>query len=97
MPDLRNSRYWDKQLEGGLPECRLSLSNRERSLVHRARMVWETVYCANCGEPDGLVTAEWSAHVFCLCNKCFAKFGVIEGTVQVPDDLVRGTGLQVAA
>lgn len=90
MPDLRNSRFWDKQLEGGLPDCRLSPTMRERSIVMRGRMAWETIFCANCGAAWGLVTAEWSAHVFCICDPCFEKLGPPPGSVQVPDETVRG-------
>jgi len=91
VADLRNSRFWDKELEGGLPDCRLSPSTREKSIVMRGRMAFEKVYCANCGVESGLVTAEWSAHVFYVCNACVGINGAPPGCVEAPEEIVRGT------
>ena len=86
---------WDKELEFGLPDCRLANSvQRERKTVVRGRMVFEVAFCANCGEPDGLVTADWAVHVFCLCNKCaeHMRKNPLPGIVEIPEDIVRGQG-----
>lgn len=81
---LRESRFWDKQLEGGLPDCRLSGSgDRARTEVFLRGKWWELVYCANCGDPYGGVTPEWSAHVFFICDDCVKVHGAPEGLVEI--------------
>jgi hypothetical protein len=90
MVDLRNSRWWDRQLEMGLPDCRLSGTNRERTTFQLGRMTFEQVYCANCGAPGGGVTAEWSTHVFYVCDTCARALGPPPGLVEVPEAVVRG-------
>lgn len=92
MTDLRNSLYWDKQLEQDLPDCRLAPGTRGRKLVMRGRMPMEVVFCAQCHHEKGLVTADWTAHVFFLCDDCFYKMNHIAppGTAQVPDHVVQG-------
>ncbi len=82
MSDLRLSRFWDRQLEGGLPDCRVRRSDRERAIVNRGRMAFEKVYCANCHKEAGLVTAEWTAHVFFICDDC-ARTGGPPGCIEV--------------
>ena len=72
------NKHWDRQLERGLPDSRLAGTGRDRKTVVRARMLWEVVFCANCGAEGGLVTAEWAAHVFYLCDDC-SKLGKVEG------------------
>jgi hypothetical protein len=60
-----------------LPDCRLRGTNKDNNFVmnyHYGRL-WEKVYCANCHKLDGLVTADWAARVFCLCNECALKHG----------------------
>lgn len=91
MPDLAHGRTWDPALAGDLPDCRLSYANREKKIVMRGRVPMEVVFCANCHEEKGLVTAEWTAHVFFLCDDCFYKMNGISppGTVQVPDRAVQ--------
>jgi hypothetical protein len=84
---------WDRELELGLPDCRLSNTvQRERKTVKRGPLTYEMCFCANCGEPDGLVSAEWTPHVFCLCNKCaeFMRAKPLPGIVEVPEHIVRG-------
>ena len=71
--DLRLERQWSQTLEEGRPDCRLHI--REHDRVWRANMWWDKVYCANCGKLEGLVTSDWSPHVFAVCNKCAAKLG----------------------
>lgn len=83
MPDLRQSHWWDKELETDLPDCRVSYAQRERKIVHRGRMAFEMVYCANCGKESGLVTAEWTAHVFFVCDDCVLRQGTPPGCSEV--------------
>lgn len=83
---------WDRQLEMGLPDSRLTVK-RERTTVVRptmlGRMVMERVFCANCGDDGGLVTAEWSPHVFYLCEECAQKHGRLN-LPEIPEATVRG-------
>jgi len=72
MSNLREG-LWDKQLERGLPDCRVRYEDREKNIVWRGRMAFEKVFCAQCHEEKGLVTAEWTAHVFFICDPCYAK------------------------
>lgn len=81
---------WDRQLEGGLPDSRLSGAARERTTVRYAHMLWERVFCASCGADGGIITAEWSPHVFYVCDVCAAKLGAPAGTVEAPEKIVRG-------
>jgi hypothetical protein len=91
---------WDRQLEvralagnqGRLPDCRLRGTARARTIM-RAHMEWELVFCANCGKEGGMVTAEWTPHVFYLCDRC-AAWGAEQqlGLQQAPDEIVRGYG-----
>lgn len=87
---LRDGRGWDRQLEGGLPDSRLSGMARENRMVLYAHRLWERVFCANCGVNGGLVTAEWAAHVFYLCDPCTAKCGAPPGVVEADETAVRG-------
>lgn len=76
---LRNSRFWDREFESGLPDCRLQA---KPTVVHGGRL-WEMVYCADCGEPYGLVTAEFSAHVFYVCELCVKRKGAPPGVKEI--------------
>lgn len=72
MPiDRALENKWDKQLEERLPDSRLRA--RYRKKVFRAHMWWDPVYCANCGELKGLLTEEFSPHIFYLCDPCVTK------------------------
>lgn len=84
--DRRLENQWDRQLEEKLPDSRLSM--REKKRVYRAHMWWENVYCSSCSQgPFGLITADWSPHVFYLCNACAEKNGPPPGVTQVsPED-----------
>ena len=83
--ELRDGANWDRSLEQGLPDCRL----RGKPTVVRARMLWERVFCANCGANGGLVTAEWAAHVFYVCSECWDR-APIENVMLADEDAVRG-------
>jgi hypothetical protein len=86
---------WNKELEFGLPDARLSgtaRDNKQLQANHRiiGRMWMEKVFCVNCGCDGGAVTPEWAAHIFYLCDECAKTYGQIDGAVQVPDEVVRG-------
>src|SRR5258708_32642837 len=80
--DLRNSRWWDKEIETGLPDCRVSYTNRDKQRVIRGRMVWEMVYCASCSKLHGLATVE-TPHIFFVCDACVTKQGPPPGCKEV--------------
>ena len=82
---------WEKALEGGLPDCRLTGSARDRKTKRWASMLWEKVFCANCGCDGGYVTAEWSPHVFFICDSCVGVMGAPAGCVEAPEAEARGT------
>lgn len=85
MPiDRALEKNWDPQISDGLPDSRLKA--REHSRVYRAHMWWEPVFCSSCSEgPFGLVTADWSPHVFYICDACAQKMAAAPpGTVEVP-------------
>lgn len=83
--NLRDSRYWDRELEGGLPDSRLGGTARERTALTLAGIEFHRVFCANCGTPQGAVTAETVAHAFVLCEEC--------ETAMRPPSLPRGVVL----
>jgi hypothetical protein len=94
--DPRNSKYWDKELEGGLPDSRLSGSKREHTAVHmqargimRGKMWMEKVFCANCGDEGGLITPEWAAHIFYICWPCAERLGPPPGLVEVSEEVIK--------
>jgi hypothetical protein len=69
---------WNRELESGLPDCRLRGPRRRATTVPLGRMLMERVFCANCGGDGGLITAEWSPHVFYLCDECAATYGKLD-------------------
>lgn len=91
MGDFRESLFWDKALEGDLPDCRLRYPSRERLTTVRGQMEMDVVFCATCGEPKGLVPVH-CPHVYFLCDNCFNKMNGTPppGTARVPDEVVDG-------
>lgn len=77
-----NSRFWNREFEQGLPDSRLSRGRRDTTLRIRG-VLYERVFCADCGTPSGAVTAEMLPHVFFLCDACALK-GVPATAVEVP-------------
>jgi hypothetical protein len=62
---------WDRTLEGNLPDSRLTGPRRRATTIMRGGMKYELVYCANCGCSGGCVNADWTPHIFYLCDRCF--------------------------
>lgn len=73
---------WDRQLEEGLPDCRLRALEREGAVFWYGREAWQVVFCANCGEPRGAVPPS-CPHVFYVCEECFARLGAPPGAAEV--------------
>lgn len=92
MIDRRLENQWDREFEQGLPDSR----TKDRKTVFRARMQWEAVYCANCGKLHGLVTPEFTPHIFFVCDICFYKMnkiappGMTEGSPPLGFEVVNG-------
>lgn len=91
MPD-RSLGKWNRELENGLPDCRLTGHRRRATTVPLGRMLMERVFCANCGADGGLVTAEWSPHIFYLCEDCARTCGhlTLSGVIEINETTVRG-------
>jgi len=83
MPNLSNTRLWDRQLEFGFPDCRLSYLEREKAQVIRGRMIFDMVYCASCGEPKCLAPMEATTFAFFVCDLCVARAGPPPGCEEV--------------
>ena len=87
MPDFRESRFWDKELErkDSLPDTRLRYTDREMVQVRLGRMEMDVVYCGTCAKPSGLVPVH-CAFVYFMCDACFVAGHVpLPGTMQGPD------------
>lgn len=70
-----------------LPSSRPKTIITPKGLVNRGiEGMWEPVYCASCGKPQGLVP-ENAGFAFVQCDPCFAKFGVPAGMMAVPDEV----------
>ncbi len=46
---------------------------------------WIPFFCANCGKHGGSCPEEHMTFMFYQCNACFTRYGVIAGTMAVPD------------
>lgn len=81
---LRDHRTWNREWELGLPDSRLSGATRDRKRSFFRGQWWERVYCANCGADGGLVTADWSPHLFYVCQECVNISGPPPGCKEAP-------------
>jgi hypothetical protein len=48
---------------------------------------WIYIFCASCGTDGGRVLENECDFAFYLCNDCAEKFGQIDGTYMVPDEV----------
>lgn len=55
------------------PDARAQRSRNEKKSVLLGWM--EECFCVNCGKPHGMVSKDWAAYVFCLCDDCVGKYG----------------------
>lgn len=97
-----NRCSWDRELEAGLPDSRLSGPRRRGTTVayrdpgRGIDLLMERCFCANCGCDGGLVVADVSPHVFFVCDPCSklphvaAQLRAAAGVVEVPESAVRG-------
>jgi hypothetical protein len=90
MPQL--DPLWKKIAEDA-PDSRVSGTNltwsrKEQKDKFLGNM--EMCYCANCGREKGMITKNWAAYVFALCDDCVAKHGPPPGMQQLPDEWVEG-------
>jgi hypothetical protein len=83
---LRNSKYWDRQFEEELPECRLSEMEAERQSVTIQGVRWTPIFCASCAKRSGLVTLDGTAFTYYLCDVCNDKFNPPPGVIQIPEE-----------
>jgi hypothetical protein len=68
-----------------LPDARLDLwARRKRTECVYLGMVYEQVFCVNCGRAGGGVPK--GATVFFLCDACVAKHGPPPGAIEVKPD-----------
>jgi len=70
-----------------LPDARARRSLNEKKSKLLGWM--EEVFCANCGRPGGMITRDWAAHVFYLCDRCEDQHGHLP-IPELPESLVRG-------
>src|SRR5258705_8673283 len=48
---------------------------------------WAPIFCANCGDPGGMVPEENMTFIFWLCQECFDTHGEITKTHVMPDEV----------
>lgn len=73
---------WDKQLEKGLPDCRVAFQDREANRHPVGRMMWDKVFCAQCHKLYGACSPN-IAHIFYICDPCVRVNGPPPDCVQV--------------
>lgn len=68
------------------PDARARRSLNEKK--HRLLGWMSEIFCVNCGTSGGMITQDWAAHVFYLCDEC----AEVHGRLPLPDlePLVRG-------
>jgi len=69
-----------------LPDARARRALGEKK--HRLLGEMVPIFCVNCGTPGGMITAEWAAHVFNLCDGCVEKWGRLPA-IEIPEALIR--------
>jgi hypothetical protein len=70
-----------------LPDARARRSLNEQT---SRRLGWmQEIFCVNCGRSGGMISKEWAAHVFNLCDDCVEKWGRVP-LLEIPEALVRG-------
>lgn len=73
-----------------LPDARAKRSVNEKK--HQLLGWMEQVFCVNCGADGGMISKDWAAYVFHLCDTCVEAFGPPPATPVTSDDerLMRG-------
>jgi hypothetical protein len=70
------------------PDARAQRSRNEKKSVLLGWM--EECFCVNCGRPHGMISKEWAAYVFCLCDDCVFTHGKPVNAIELPDRIVHG-------
>jgi hypothetical protein len=70
------------------PDARAQRSRHEKKSVLLGWM--EEVFCVNCGRPHGMISKEWAAYVFCLCDDCVFTHGKPATAIELPAAIVHG-------
>ena len=61
----------NKWLKDQIPDCRV----KGQDTIQGPLGIMQRVYCEVCGKHEGYVTAEWTPHVYVICNDAIKKFG----------------------
>jgi hypothetical protein len=75
-----------KPIAAVLPDARALRSKNEKK--HKLLGWMEEIFCVNCGESGGMISREWAAHVFYLCDLCVETHGHVP-LVAIPEADVR--------
>jgi hypothetical protein len=73
------------------PDARAKRSVNEKK--HHLLGWMEEIFCVNCGRSGGMISKEWAAYVFNLCDDCVEKWGHLP-LPEIPESLVRGHTLK---
>jgi hypothetical protein len=75
------------------PDARVRETNQQMARGEKAHKLlgWmEPCFCVNCGKEKGMISRDWAAYVFALCDDCVKTCGPPPGAVVVPDAYVEG-------
>lgn len=93
--DVRLSKLWDREVEQGLPDCRIKESEREVVALN-GRIPVHAVYCANCGGLHGYATV-WTPYIFFVCDPCARGYGKPPGLTEITKKQMAERGLRVVS
>lgn len=71
------------------PDARAVRSRNEKK--HKMLGWMEECFCVNCGRSGGMISKDWAAHVFYLCNDCVDAHGSLP-IPEVPEAVVKARG-----
>jgi hypothetical protein len=70
------------------PDSRVAgLSRNEKKHLLLGWM--EECFCCNCGKPQGMVSKEWAAYMFILCDDCVFTHGALP-LPEIPEAVAKG-------
>ena len=79
----RNSRLWDKQLEEGLPDCRVTEHRRDEHKIIKGSNAFDLIFCGSCSKPSDFMATNDTTFAFYLCNDCASKMAP-QNAVEIP-------------
>lgn len=94
MSDLRLSKAWDREVEMGLPDCRMPYHKRSPVFLNGTRLPVDPVYCADCGTLSGYATVH-TPHIFYICDECVGIKGKPPGLSELTKKQMAERGLRV--